>query len=243
MDPQIVAAYIGLTGVGIGILFSGLAYFWKVRSEQKRIINKILYFLLEVRHEIKLNYLTVAKMSRYYQNLLTDFFTKRGFDITQIPKESLQPIEVHFENIISSLKTPGNYSIEKYQELIVSLAETKPLLAFKLSSINIFPSLVNQNEKYKAQLPSILNEKQFTPEVEEIANGLSDDAIHQLMNELNRLVLFVAFNCGIMTFIYFYIAIKLSRKPKISLSDAEKNEFENAMAELLAVYVQQLTKT
>ena len=80
MDSQIIAAYIGLSGVGIGIFFSGLAYFWKVRVEQKRIINKILYFLLEVRHQINLNYLTVSKMSEFYTNLLDEFFVKHGLD-------------------------------------------------------------------------------------------------------------------------------------------------------------------
>lgn len=158
MDSQIIAAYIGLSGVGIGIFFSGLAYFWKVRVEQKRIINKILYFLLEVRHQINLNYLTVSKMSEFYTNLLDEFFVKHGLDLSQLPRESMQAIEFHFENLISSLKTSESYSMETYQNLIVSLAETRPLLAFKLSSIDIFPSLVRQQEKYKAKLPFILDE-------------------------------------------------------------------------------------
>ena len=145
--------------------------------------------------------------------------------------------------VISSLKTSESYSMETYQNLIVSLAETRPLLAFKLSSIDIFPSLVRQQEKYKAKLPFMLDENQFTPEIEKIANNLNEDAVSQLVNELNRLILLVSFKCGFLKFLYFYVAIKLYKKPKLALSKEEKDDIESAMTELLVAYAQQQAKT
>jgi hypothetical protein len=243
MDSQIVAAYIGLTGVGLGILFSGIAYFWKIRAEQKRIINKILYSLLEVRHQIKLNYLSVPKMRQYYLNFLNNYFEKNHLPKNQVPKEILTAIESHFKRLISSLRMPNNHSTDKYQELITQLAGTKPLLAFKLSSIDIFSSLIETQNSYKDQLPELLTGVDFTQQIEDLSENLNDDATNQLMNEINRLIMLVTFNCGLYTFIYFYIAMKLSKKPEIKLTDEEKLAIENSLTEFLNAYVQQLTKT
>lgn len=84
---------------------------------------------------------------------------------------------------------------------------------------------------------------EFTPQIESLTENLNDDATNKLINEINMLILLVAFNCSIYTFIYFYIAMKLSRKPEIKLTDKEKSDIENGLTEFLNLYIQQITKT
>lgn len=242
MDSQIVAAYIGLTGVGVGVLFSGVAYFWKTRAEQKVIIKKILHSLLEVRHAVRLNYLTVPKMRQCYLGFLDDYFDKIHFPEKQIPNEILAAIEQHFEKQITSLKISSNYSTEKYQDLIAQLAGSKPLLAFKLSSIDVFSSLIEVQNNYNSQLPLLLNGIEFTQQIEDIADNLNDDATSQLINEINKLILLVAFNCGICDFIFFYFSMKRSKKPEFKLTDEEKLDIENGLTEFINICLQQSTK-
>ncbi len=241
MDTGIVIALIGLVGVGLGALLSGLGYFLKVRTERMKTKNIVLFHLLEIRHLIKLEYINPNELLEKYLGYCEDYFVRRGLtEHGQVPGELRELIKSHFQNLSDSVKPSMNISfINSFNDAVYSLSKDNPVLAFQLSGRERVNSLVKVQSEYidsvnniiiGDEVPDAVKEKIFSH-----VASLNYDVIEDLINEIDRDIRLVSAKAGILAYFSTKSILKESKKKDVVF---DPKEYDPMMDQLISVIVE-----
>lgn len=246
MDTNIIVSLIGLLGVGLGALLSGIGYFLKVRSDRMKTKNNVLYHLLEIRNLIKSEYVNPDELSGKYLSYCEDYFSRKGLSVdAEIPPELKSLIESHFHHLVEALRPSMDSSfVESLNDAISALAIDNPILAYQLSGRERTNDLLEVQNQYlegldKKSLPdetSDLIRESFSNH----AVSLNYDVIEDLIREVDADIRLVSKKSGISQYFSVRKILKNTKKKEV---DFDPEEFDPVMDELLTVLVDAANKS
>lgn len=187
MEISLVVALIGVGGVLIAAILSSSGYLYRNIQEGKKSARKVLYHLLELRWAILKRSLTdpVEATDKYLEHMVS-ILNKRGgkISVSDFPETMIESIKVHFFEILNVDRN----DIEKdllppYEESLLELAKTEPVLAYQLRDRQNFDMLIDHTKNYqirmnKETLESIKENKEF----KDIDTSLLNDQVSTVMD-------------------------------------------------------------
>jgi len=237
MDTEV---FIAVLGISLGAMFSGIGYFWKVRSERLRSKRNVLFYLLEISSLVKAASLDYKEFASSYFNYCESFFKSKGIPDDQASlKEIHLLVEDHFRNIIKSVTpTLGKEFIESFEESVKSLSYDDPILAHLLRGRESVANLISIQNEYIENFLNTETASNFSAvitETKEIAHDYKKLAVKELMNEINLDILLVSKKCG------FFVSRRCKKIIENNLNvtiDFESSGFGRVLDELINKFVE-----
>lgn len=177
-----------LAAVLIGWFLNQATNKWGVQKENNRKLNKLLYYLLELRYQID----DVFEK----ENQLREFIHKyieRSKDILQIEDTSVNMNEIY--SFFSSFDlsntdeetTKELLSIQKNVDIVLTeLAEIFPILAYELRGLDKIMDALNAKEKYFNDLNSIIKDNHFDPPPFDLKEFLEPELNNSIIEKLEQ---------------------------------------------------------
>ncbi|HNA81418.1 MAG TPA: hypothetical protein PLL19_01815 [Thiobacillaceae bacterium] len=244
MEPEVVAAFIGIGGISLGALFSGLGYLIRSRSDQRKIKSRVLFYLLEIRFALATQMLDPGSLKEQYLAYIDELLKKKGLagegGIEQLLEAA---ISNHFSEIVSVAKVPIDEKlVSAYEASLQELSLYAPIRAYQLKGQELAGKLVDCQERY---LESILSLEAFQPNEElgdfmpKKLHALNEKALTELLSSIESEIHGLAASIGAFTFIRSYIA---TRKKPLSNPDFSKMGIEQPLDEFFEGVMQQQTR-
>lgn len=249
MDIQILVSIIGLSGAAI---LSSAAYFYKSLAESKRSARKVLYYLLEIRYAINTSLIDPKLLYEQYISSCIEGLSKRGIPAK---REELEPsvghyIYNHLVNITDSVKTEIDEKIiAPYEHSLLQLAETDPILAYKLRGKERIQQAIIHTTQYTSTLESefLPNLPPNTDEINTALKNFSSSQKYGVIKDIetyfNDQIIMVAKSCGLIEYLKCKKALKkpLNQTRNIDASDIDEmlgNVLDNLTAEIAKAHAQ-----
>jgi hypothetical protein len=204
MDIKILIALITLTGIFATALFGLIAYFYKVRQEEKKSAKMVLYLLLELRHSLIKATFDPNEATQFYIKHCVDKLRNKGAkDISEkdFPDEIKATLVLFFTQVLGSLKTDVKERLlEPYEQALTELAKINPVLAYRLNGHDKLELLIPHTESHIENVQSVispaLKEEWAKSVMKNTSKSVSTDIIQRLCDNLEADVLLVAKSCS-----------------------------------------------
>ncbi|MBL4276335.1 hypothetical protein H8F10_00230 [Vibrio fluvialis] len=239
MDIKIVVALISIAGIALGILASGLGYFYKVRSERLKTTKETLYYLLEFRAHFMASSCSPRDLSQEYISICEKFFRKKGVVNTAPPPEIIILINQMFQTVVSSI-TPNisNEFLIAYETSLKNLSKDNPVLAYKLRGKEAYSDLFDMIRKYNEQLSNLsLVQDDIDPaHLNKQISDTADWGFNEHLGQTDADIARVAKRCDLLTRWEVRKILKKKDKPVHSLNSFEvEAKLELVLENLLAL--------
>lgn len=189
----LISAIIGVSGAAIGALIGALSahflYYKNKKSEEQKIINESIHFLLEVFFLI--NRLNTEKMMDIYLNY---YFQKISALVPAIDEKTVESIKEQYSPMIKgSLPALQKQTFEdlkklnsQYEKMVTNLATILPVNAYYLRGKNNLENLMQTISEYfeNVKVASIENTNIIDDMIKQMQSSLTTDLINEYKDEL-----------------------------------------------------------
>lgn len=195
MDSNLLAVIGTLGGVSLGFILNEIAGLWKQRREDRRLLRRALFRLIDLHHTI--SPFDSEQVSLALHNWI------QSKDPNSADK--IDPIELNsmFKNVIETFVTPIKLESlddmkESYEKAVLDIAEIYPLLAFSLSGRSRYPSVM---DRYFESVSPLLPQENINYEKssEVLISATKNILNNQLRNTLENDIRKVAKKIGLWT--------------------------------------------
>lgn len=185
MLSTIISAMFGLLGVLIGVFSTHFLHYKNHKSEEIKIINESIHYLLEVFFLI--NRLSAEKMTNVYFEY---YFQRIRKLIPTLDGKIIENAKAQYTPMIKQSLVPAmqKHSFEclkrlgvKYEEMIANLAAFLPVTAYYLRGKNNLEDLLKTVSKYFEDIK--VAEEKNAPFVNKVINQMQPTLIADLINE------------------------------------------------------------
>lgn len=226
-DPRVIAGLIAIAGTFIAAILSSAGYLYRVRTERKKSLRKVLYLLLEIRHTVITRLFDPNAATEEYLKEMSKRLADRGIkpDNDEIPRDYRDLIKNHFNNIFVSFQSDlDEKMLTPFEEALLEMSTITPALAFQLRGREKLDSLAghtNQytsqiNEKFKSDMPDPILQKML-----DLSNNMKADVLEDVYKCLNNDVMLLAKACGWRDFRACQKIIKNGPSPNNNLDMSE----------------------
>ncbi|MEW8223146.1 MAG: hypothetical protein AB2729_12455 [Candidatus Thiodiazotropha taylori] len=244
MEPEIIAAFIGVGGVSLGAFFSGVGYFIRSRAHQKRTKSRVLFYLLELRFALATQMLDPSSIKDQYLAYMIDLLKKRGISGTEGIEQHLDSaISSHFSQIILTAKVPIDEKlVGSYEASLQELSIHAPIRAYRLKGREIAGKLVECQKQYMKELLSL---EAFQPNealgdfIPNKFQDLNKEASMELLRSIESEIIGLAGSIGPITFLLSYFVIRNAPSDKL---DFNSMGIEEILDNFLEEAVEQLSR-
>lgn len=189
MNSEALWILIGVTvGALLTWLFEELSQYSRYRGERRRIINKVLYSLLNIRFElVKINY---NRNSKEVLRVIEKFTN------VEIPEQLRSQIESRISNTSSELLESSVFDnlLEiggELKSVLLVYSEIEPAGAYRLSDEGKYLLNLNELKKYLASVKEKFSESETPVDYNEfhhcIKNKMIFDSVRSLKKEISIL--------------------------------------------------------
>lgn len=244
MDGKVIAALIGLAGISLGALLSGIGYFMKSRAERLQVKRNVLFHLLEIRFLLVSSYEDPRKITESYIELCKRCFEKAGLGADEGPPESLKMlIENHLKNVIEAVKPKIESDfISSYENSLKDLSKDDPVLAYLLRGRENLKEFLQAQDEYISSFEELdlFKENPFMADVlSDQFDEASRSSMEKLISEINSDVSLVSRKCGIG---HWWSCRKIIRRNMEPTNCFDEVELEKALDSLLVQIVEAVNK-
>lgn len=231
MDIENVLALAGIT---LAALLSAVGFFWRNRIEIKKSTRKVLYYLLEIRYAIHTSLLDPEQTYiEYIKDMSSTFETRKiKIDTEELSNLVGPVIKQHLRNINDTIRTNIDEKIlAPYESALLELATINPVLAYQLKGKERIQELLSHNKNYISHLNTELLPNLFSgfehgkQALANIGQSRHDQNAKELATELDKDILMVSKNCGIIDYLRCKKALKHSALATTKIDTSELNEF------------------
>lgn len=201
-DPKVITAMLAILGTVVAAVLSSAGYLYRVRTDQKKSLRKVLYLLLEIRHAVISRFFDPEAATKEYLAEATKRLSARGIksDTDEIPAAYRELISAHFTNVITSLRSEVDERLlVPFEEALLEMATVAPALAFQLRGREKLESVIGHTKHYESQLSGKLEvdiPEPFRKLMLEASSGLKEEALEDIYETLNKDVMLLAKACG-----------------------------------------------
>jgi hypothetical protein len=244
MDGKVIAALIGLAGISLGALLSGIGYFMKSRAERLQVKRNVLFHLLEIRFLLVSSYEDPRKITESYIELCKRCFEKAGLGADEGPPESLKMlIENHLKNVIEAVKPKIESDfISSYENSLKDLSKDDPVLAYRLRGRENLKEFLQAQDEYISSFEELdlFKENPFMADVlSDQFDEASRSSMEKLILDINSDVSLVSRKCGIG---HWWSCRKIIRRNMEPTNCFDEVELEKALDSLLVQIVEAVNK-
>lgn len=190
MLSSVISALAGLFGVLIGAISTHFLHYKNHKSEEIKVINKSIHYLLEVFFLI--NRLNSEKMTNayfdYYFQRVRNLIPALDEKMIETAKEQYSPIIK--KSLVPTLQKQTFEELKKmgtqYEEMVANLATILPVTAYYLRGKNNLENLLQTISKYFDDI-KILDEKNASfvnTAIDQMQPTLTADLIDEYKNKL-----------------------------------------------------------
>lgn len=201
-DTKAITAMFALVGTVIAAVLSSIGYLYRVQTEQKKSLRRVLYLLLEIRHAVIARLFDPDKATEEYLAEMTKRLAVRGIksDDGEFPMAYRELISAHFNNIILSLRSElDERLLTPFEEALLEMSAVAPALAFQLRGREKLESVIGHTKQYVSQLSSKFEAdipEPFLKLMIEASSGLKEEVLDDIYETLNKDVILLARACG-----------------------------------------------
>lgn len=243
MELEIIVAIIGLFGIAASALLGALGYFLKTRADSKKSARKVLYYLLEIRHAIRISLFDPADAYKKFGDTLEKGLLKRGIRVDRETTENLvgSMILQHFNNVAEASEVQLNEKIiEPYESALDEFSQIKPVLAYRLKGRERLQKVLSHTSNYSQQLVSMAS-LQLSSETNssdarllEYAKSQGKKSVSDMFSDMDDDILSVAWSCGIKEYFSCRALIRSStQQPQIEFDIPQINEYLDECAAMI----------
>ncbi|WP_432464069.1 MULTISPECIES: hypothetical protein [unclassified Agarivorans] len=207
MDPKIIAALIGSVGIFFAALLGYVGFFFKSRLEIKKSARKVLFILLEIRHQTIRSMFDPKNATKNYLEYISTKVEDRGYPMGDISADNPlhKMITTHFENLSTTLKEDMHTKLlEPYDDSLAEFATINPILAYRLRGKEKLEKVISHSqnyvENYKSEIELQVAETSFKNVIFNSSNNLLEESITELVKDLDCDILLLAKYCGLRDF-------------------------------------------
>lgn len=241
-DTKVITATLAIVGTFIAAVLSSAGYLYRIRTEQKKSLRRVLYLMLEIRHAVTERLFDPDAATDEYLNEISKRLEARGLkgEEDEFPEIYRELISSHFKNVISSLQTElDERLITPFEEALLEMSAVAPTLAFKLRGREKLERVIGHTKQYISQLPNKLEGDIPEPELkntQEAFNKIKEDALNEIYETLNNDALVLAQECSWSDFRACKKIIETGINPKQNLDFSELDS-------LIDTLIKSITKT
>lgn len=196
-ESKILSSIIGLIGVGLGALFGGIGYLFKVRAEKRKNLKRVLFNLLQVWNAVRLSKLDPSEVADDFMAVAR----KAAISVFNVDIEHDETLRQFVVSFVHKMLSQRNHSAisslsDKYNECIVALSECEPVLAFQLNNRIQLSAMLSTLDEYnniflKMTHHNDLNKISFTQ------SYVKRDVVEGIQADLERDIRFVSLKSSI----------------------------------------------
>lgn len=193
---------LAIVGTVIAAVLSSAGYLYRVRTDQKKSLRKVLYLLLEIRHAVISRFFDPEAITKEYLTEAIKRLSARGIksDTDEIPAAYRELISAHFNNVISCLRSElDERLLVPFEEALLEMAAVAPALAFKLRGREKLENVIGHTNQYESKLSGKLEvdiPEPFRKLMLEASSGLKEETLEDIYETLNRDLMLLAKACG-----------------------------------------------
>lgn len=246
LDVKVIAALIAICGILISAMLSSVGYFFKTRVETKRSARKVLYLLLEIRYAIMSSLFDPEDAAIAYFEHLFKRIKEKGLPIepSEVEGPTLNLVEIHFENIISTLRTNIHEKLlAPFEEALSEFATVKPVLAYRLRGKEKLETLITHTNNYLE-----IYEEKILEEIEQewlqdalVSNSykLKEESTSELIDLLDEDIILLSKYCGFVD----YRECKQALQKKVSPQKYDFSELDAIIDKFLVKIIEAANKS
>lgn len=200
-----ILPWMPLVTVLIPLLAASIAYLIRTNTEQTRVVKKVLYYLLEIRHKTRfLEPLPKEQFEKFASEYCQEL-KNNGIEGEALPPpETLRQImEWVFNQITQQQAALTPEFIKNYQSTLETLAGTQPVLAFVLNGSEQLSGLMQNLEALNADVLRKLPYDEDEPiDIEEVIQAINHESkegnVRVVREPIDQLIRCVSWKCGIL---------------------------------------------
>lgn len=201
MEDKLIIALIAFAGIVLGLLANSTSYFWLSREQKTKNKNEILFQLLEVRHLLKAKCVNPNILYRKYIDYCELYFSKEGFDSSELPDDLKYLIQAHFKDLSEAFcKDTGLDGLNKsLNKSILELSGNFPIMAFKISGIDSVKMVFKTQQDYSDKFIMLVQQEKNQDILESVIKQLDDAyqiALDTIFDDINEKIRDVAEACS-----------------------------------------------
>lgn len=194
-----IKTILPLIGVIIGWLLSESGKIFADKRQDKRRLQKLLFFLLELRYHFSKELSIEIDLDYYISTLKHKMVNKLGLEIG-IPELSIgldtwKPIIEQTIRRTNSKENSIDFLIENIDKILIELAEVFPILAYELSGRHNIKDRLKRLDNYFDEINSLTNELPF-----DIKKWINPKLTKELLDDIDKSIAYVASKIGNKTY-------------------------------------------
>lgn len=226
--------FVAIAGVIIGAIVSAMAFLYQRRLDTLATLQVSLYRLLELYRSVKLSKLpSVEVQMDWYIDVANEIFPEEKiFEKKDSLKQVMGPIITAASGNISQ-ESDDESLLSSYTDTISKLAPLAPLLAYRLGANTSLKKALGEMDEYHKNFKEILSSETSANDIEtlnSIVSLVQTRATKDVIDELRRDILWVAFRCGVTPLLLLVYRFYVRREE--SIESMLKKEYRVVLQEI-----------
>jgi len=203
MDPKITAALIGSFGIFLSASLAYVGFAYKSRLEIKRSARKVLFLLLEIRHETIRSMFDPKDAADKYFEYMSERMEEKGYPMGDADSNNplREVITTHFENMFSAMKVDIHTRLlEPFDDSLSEFSTINPVLAYRLRGKEKLEKLISHThtyeQNYKNEIESQIKQTWLKDAIFNSTSDLKEETLAELVEDLDSDILILAKYCG-----------------------------------------------
>lgn len=218
--------------VPISIVTAAGTYYFRSRSEEKRMTKRVLYYLLEFRYSIRLSNTQIPTefLNDFLSSIKNAILQDKAFEDVGDEDFAVEAFEAPLHQMLTNL-VQGSSALpegfrESFYQSLDQLSERDPVTAYRLSGADHIKVLLHALEGYKQETESLFEEILTHPVVDEFKREAHQEAFDKELDQLDDTICWLAWRCSWRT---RWRVRKALRKVKLELSEKDRKQIETQM--------------
>lgn len=237
-EPQIIAAFIALLGIGLGSGLAGFGYLWRAKSEDRKKCKIVLFNLLEIWNCIRISKIDSTQATKDYFEIVKKIHKKiLNTELEEQPEALFDFVHSFIHKLISEKNHSAIGPLsESYKDCVKDLSEQSPLLAFRLNGREELNKTLEQLDEYNESFASHFKKDPTNFKmVSSLQQTVKVDVIDEILKDLGKDINSVSIRIGLITFFETLLHLRKLKNKSMKL---ESKDFESKMEEYFKIVLE-----
>lgn len=222
-------------GVPISIAAATGAYIYRTRVEQRRMANRVLYYLLEFRYRFRMMHFKPKGFGKEIMDSYLNVWKKYGLNLESTDLEIIQHLEVLMDQMVSNLlilkaSIPEGFA-DGFRDALNELSERDPVTAFRINGSEDVNILIEEIEDYSERARQVFPDDDPTQTIiDALKDELHVNKLQEPFDDLDATIRSLAVRCGWKTRFRVW---KMLRKRELKIPSSIRKDLDKHMEEIV----------
>ncbi|MEO0510585.1 MAG: hypothetical protein AAF065_12075 [Verrucomicrobiota bacterium] len=232
-------------GVLLSVTAATGAYVYRTRVEQRRMANRVLYYLLEFRHCIRLKNVKFKGFGKEGLQSYLSVWQKYGVRLDSNDLEVVSGVEALIDQMIGDMlarkATLPEGFIAGFRSALDDLSERDPVVAFRINGSEDIDTLLTVLSEYNERAQKLVSEDDLAQFfLDKVQEEVEVDQLQKPLEDLDDAIRSLAVKCGVYTRFRVW---KILRRQEPKLPSSIRKELDELMEEMVPKLIRVIEKT